>query len=265
MANLIRSAKSGRAWTLYDLDSYNIHLKQQEPLEFFGVPVLPDPAVDPELLQHLEANNMQQHHNARLIKLVDLVMLRSWGESAIVDFTVELLQLTGYDHQNRLARRRIDMPLFLCGKWRHMKTDVCLMDCKQNNILLVVQGDKWLEDREPLNARARLVAEALAAFTKNNANRQSSPLESKVNIPVLLTVSVMPGIVMVDTTPIFFKIPVTQELVTHVQQGTYPPTPTIATYCFPPLPCHISDGMKPLSNRHQILSCCEAFKTIIGI
>ncbi|TFK23049.1 hypothetical protein FA15DRAFT_556967, partial [Coprinopsis marcescibilis] len=60
MANLIRSVKTGNQWTLNELDSYNIHLECQETLDFFGVSVLPDPAVDPELLQHLKADDMQQ-------------------------------------------------------------------------------------------------------------------------------------------------------------------------------------------------------------
>lgn len=39
MANLIRAAKSGSDWTLNELDSYRITLKQLEPLLFFGVQV----------------------------------------------------------------------------------------------------------------------------------------------------------------------------------------------------------------------------------
>ncbi|KAJ2915618.1 hypothetical protein MD484_g4789, partial [Candolleomyces efflorescens] len=261
MANLIRSAKFGSDWTINELDSYNIRLERQEALEFFGVPVLPDPAVDPELLQHLEADEMQQDRNAELINLLDLAMLRSSGESAVVDFAVELLKLTGYVRRNRVARTRKDLPLLICGEWRHAKTDVCIVDREQGDILLLVQEDKLLEDTEPLDARAQLVAEALAAFTENNASRMSSdlaPLESKV----------VSGIVMVGTAPTFFKIPITQELVTHVRHGTYPPTATIVNYCFPPVPRPARrrrDGMKPLDNRRQFLSCYQAFKTIVGI
>lgn len=104
MANLIRSAKSGSSWTLYELDSYNIHLERQEATEFFEVPVLPDPAVDPELLQHLEADEMQQDRNAELINLLDLAMLHSSGETAVADFAVEHLEHTGYVRRNRVAR-----------------------------------------------------------------------------------------------------------------------------------------------------------------
>ncbi|PPQ91613.1 hypothetical protein CVT25_012794 [Psilocybe cyanescens] len=268
MANLIRSAKSSSDWTLNELDSYNIHLERREALESFWSS---DPAVDPELFQYLEADDMQQARNAELINLLDLAMLRSSGESAVDDFVVELLRHTGYVHRNRVACTRKDLPLLICGEWRHAKTDVCIVDRRQNDILLLVQEDKYLEDREPLDAHAQLVVEALAAFAESNAGRESfdlPPFESKASIPIPLTVSIMPGIVMAGTAPTFPKIPVTQELMNHVRYGMYPPTPTVVTYCFPPLPHPLrrrSDGMKPFNNRSQILSCYEAFKTVVGI
>lgn len=261
MAKLIRSAKSGSDWTTNDLDSYNISLVHQEAHDFFGVQVLPDPTVDAELLHNLEANTMQSDRNAELINLLDLAMIRSSGESAVDDFAVELFKMTGYVRRNRVARTRKDLSLLVCGEYRHVKTDVCIVNREQNDILLLVQEDKRLEDSEPFDARAQLVAEALAAFTENNAHRESmglTPLHSKV----------MPGIVMVGTSPTFFKIPITKELVSHVSHGTYPPTPTIVTFCFPPVPRPArrrSDGMKPLDNRREILKCYEAFKVIVGI
>lgn len=39
MANLKHSAKSSRAWTLSDLDSYHISLNQMDVLQFFGLQV----------------------------------------------------------------------------------------------------------------------------------------------------------------------------------------------------------------------------------
>jgi hypothetical protein len=77
----------------------------------------------------------------------------------------------------------------------------------------------------------------------------------------------MPGIVMIGTSPVFFKIPVTRTLLTHVHHGSYPPEETCVTYCNPsiPRPSHrYSEGMKPLDNRHEILKCYEAFKAIVG-
>ena len=77
----------------------------------------------------------------------------------------------------------------------------------------------------------------------------------------------MPGIVMVGTSPAFFKIPVTQTLSDHIAYGSYPPAETQVTYCYPvPHPARRrSEGMKPLDNRHEMLKCYEAFKVIVGM
>jgi len=78
----------------------------------------------------------------------------------------------------------------------------------------------------------------------------------------------MPGIVMVGTSPAFFKIPVTQTLSTHIRHGTYPLEETRVTYCYPTVPRpsrRRSEGMKPLDNRREILKCYEAFKASMGI
>ena len=70
------------------------------------------------------------------------------------------------------------MPLFICGEERHAKTDVCLVDRSQNDILLLVQEDKRLQQ---LEARARLVVEAVAAFDVNNAEREAMGLPPSVS------------------------------------------------------------------------------------
>jgi hypothetical protein len=78
----------------------------------------------------------------------------------------------------------------------------------------------------------------------------------------------MPGIVMVGTSPAFFKIPVTQTLSTHIRHGTYPEEETYVTYCYPPVSRPTrrgSEGMKPLDNRREMLRWYEAFKVIVGI
>lgn len=79
---------------------------------------------------------------------------------------------------------QMELPLFICGENRHAKSDVCIVDLPPINILLVVQEDKRLEQVEPTNARAQLVAEAVAAFNENNINREAvgqPPLKDKVS------------------------------------------------------------------------------------
>ncbi|KAF9440731.1 hypothetical protein P691DRAFT_780015 [Macrolepiota fuliginosa MF-IS2] len=261
MANLIRLPKLGSDWTFNELASYHINLQQQEALQFLGVQALPQPVVDPEILNNLDAAAMQQDNHAELVNLLDLAMIPSKGETAVDDFVVELFKYLGYVRRNRVARTRVDIPLNICGEVRHAKTDVCLIDRMQNDIILLVQEDKRLEDTEPTNARAQLVAEAVTAFTENNINRDA------LGLPPLAE-KVIPGIVMVGTMPTFFKIPVTQTLATHIAFGTYPPAETIVNYCYPPVPRPArrrSEGMKPLDNRREVLKCYEAFKAIVGI
>ena len=198
MANIIRAAKSGGDWTLNELDSYHITLNQLNPLQFFGVQVnglfslwlrtltfasqeMPQPMVDQELLDNLEAATMEQDHHAELVTYLDLAMIPEKGETAVDDFAVELFRCLGYVRRERVARTRTDIPLLICGENRHVKTDVCIIDHTQHDILLLVQEDKRLE---VVNAQAQLVAEAVAAFNQNNVQRETvglPPLEEKAS------------------------------------------------------------------------------------
>ena len=126
---------------------------------------------------------MQISRHAELINLLDIAMIPQLGETAVDDFAVELFKLLGYAHRNRVARTRVDLPLFICGEARHAKTDVCIVDRSQNDILLLVQEDKRLEYGVPIYARAQLVADAGAAFNQNNVHREAIgllPLAEKV-------------------------------------------------------------------------------------
>ena len=155
----------------------------------FTSQALPQPPVDQELLNLVDAGAMQQDRHAELITLLDIAMIPEKDETAVDDFAVELFRLLGYVRRQRVARTRADLPLFICGEMRYAKTDVCIVDRSQNDILLLVQEDKRLEQSEPVNARAQLVAEAIAAFNENNAQREAAglpPMAEKVNLFVSL-------------------------------------------------------------------------------
>ncbi|KZT04744.1 uncharacterized protein LAESUDRAFT_657346 [Laetiporus sulphureus 93-53] len=261
MANLIRYAKSGSDWTQNDLDAYNINVRLENATAFFGVEDLPPPSIDQEVLTTLDAANMASVPNAVLINLLDLAMApEPNGESAVDDFAVALFTNLGYVNQHRVARTRKNIPFLICGERRYAKADVCLIDRRENDILLVVQEDKRFRE-DPLAVRCQLIAEAIAAFSYSNGLRESAglePLESKI----------MPGIVLVGTTPTFYKIPVTAELARHIAHGTYPVERTVVSSHVPDLPRptrRYSEGMKPLDNRQAILRCYEAFKRVVGI
>jgi hypothetical protein len=84
--------------------------------------------------------------------------------------------VTGYINGYRFARTRKNLPLLICGEWRHVKTDVCLVDRQQGSILLIVQEDKC-QAATAGEAPAQLIAEAIAAFSYNNAIREDAGLD----------------------------------------------------------------------------------------
>ncbi|KIM72895.1 hypothetical protein PILCRDRAFT_829497 [Piloderma croceum F 1598] len=259
MANLIRSSKSGHDWTINDLMAYNISIVQQNTATFFGQVALPLPAQHPDLLNRLTADEMVDDDSYQVVRYMDLAMDPVPGEeSAVDDFAMQLLRMMGYASRalGRDLRSRKDIPLFICGEWRHAKTDVCVMD--RNGYLLLVQEDK--RHLETVDPEPQLIAEAIAAVQSNNRTRNLSGLEP-------LDIKVMAGITMTGTSPTFFKIPVTLELIEAVQRGEYPATPTVVAMHRPNVPRpvrRLSEGMRPLDNRRCILSCFEAFRQFVN-
>ena len=82
--------------------------------------------------------------------------------------------------------------------------------------MLVIQEDKRhlsLEDPQP---------QLVAAFTLNNQKR-----EQTLGLPALPS-NVIAGITLKDTSPIFYKVNVTTELVTAVGGGGYLETQTMS-------------------------------------
>ncbi|KAF8581583.1 hypothetical protein K439DRAFT_216445 [Ramaria rubella] len=259
MANIIRSAKSGSDWTVNELDAYNITIVAQNSATFFGNDVLPLPAHHRDLIEKLTADEMENEDSYQVVRYMDLAMdLVPGEESAVDDFAMQLLRMMGYAGRavRRDLRSRKDIPLFMCGEWVHAKTDICVVD--GNEILLLVQEDK--RHKEPRDPQPQLIAEAIAAVQSNNRVRKDLGLEA-------LDFKEMAGIVMIGTSPTFFKIPVTRELLLAVQRGHYPATPTVVPMHQPQLPRplrRLSEGMRPLDNRRAVIACLEAFKQFVN-
>ena len=84
---------------------------------------------------------------------------------------------------------RLELPLLICGKSKHVKIDVCIFDCIQRQFLLFVHEEKTLVHGETSRAQAQLVVEAVAAYNENNAQREADghpPLAEKVGHFVFL-------------------------------------------------------------------------------
>ncbi|KIJ42733.1 hypothetical protein M422DRAFT_170821 [Sphaerobolus stellatus SS14] len=260
MANIIRTAKSGSDWTVNELDAYNITIVSQDLATFFGSDVLPLPAHHPDLVDKVTADEMEDEDSYQVARYMDLAMNPIPGEeSAVDDFVMQLLRtIRGYAGRavGRDLRSRKDIPFLICGEWRHAKIDVCVMD--RNEILLLVQEDKrHMELGDP---HSQLIAEAIAAVQSNNRVRDHLGLD-------ILDFKEMAGIVMIGTSPTFFKVPVTRDLMQAVQRGQYPSTPTVVAMHRPILPRplrRLSEGMRHLDNRRAIIACFEAFKQFVN-
>jgi len=121
-------------------------------------------------------------------------------------------------------------------------------------VLLVVQDDNAIiTDRNP---EAQVIAEAIAAFQLNNNTR------GQLGQP-LLDSMVIPCITMTYTRPIFYLVPVTQELSQAVAFGLFPPNPTVVKRCVAsPKSGRIFDGMETPDFRQLALRHFIAFRTV---
>ncbi|KAL4070539.1 hypothetical protein J3A83DRAFT_3219578 [Scleroderma citrinum] len=260
MSQLIRIAKSSSDWTMHDLNAYNISVISvinQDATAFFGCSVLPEPThIHGEVLTAPCAKQAVSPDARELLCHMDHAMLVLEDvESAVVDFVVLLLRALGYTKRGRFFRTRQDIHYVICGESRLATADVSIIE--NNEILLV-----GLEGKQPIDLGGptpQLTALAIAAFAANNDFRVSvlgqRPLPSKV----------MLGFSKTAIYPVFYKILVTEELVTAVERGLYSATPTVV-YAHKrtlPNPRHRENGMIPSDNKRAILSCFEAFHDFV--
>ncbi|KAH9174227.1 hypothetical protein EDB89DRAFT_1849268 [Lactarius sanguifluus] len=271
MANLNRSAKSSSDWSIYDLNAYNIQTRQEDRATFFGDSNLPLPVIDEEIITTVspETKNMLSDRNAELI---NLLYQTKWpglaGESHAIDFTVELFRQLGYMKHSRIAHTQKRIPFLILSEWRDAKTDICLLNYPKHDILLLVLEEKHEPEGPWIDATAKLIAGAIAAFDYNNQLLRSRGENTKSKACASGFYNfIMPGIILHGTMPIFYKIPITTNLVHNVWSGTYPSEPTIVSFHVPklPNPNDFRKGMEPPDSRRAILCCYEAFKHIIGI
>ena len=263
---IIRNAKSASDWTRLDLRAYNISLVPCDAATFFGKNRLPVPNSNhPQLLTHPTTDDVTDKDAYRVLEYMDLAMTPSQvpdEESAAVDdFMMHLLLALGYAEMNSgtSVRTRKDIPFYICGEWRHAKADVCVIERYKNTVILLVQcshEDKRYMEDDPI---PQLVAKAIATFQHNNHIRQQSglqPLDSKV----------VPGITMIGTSPIFFKVNVSADLLSSIEIGRFSRTATVVEMHIPEIPSppnRFSEGMRLLDNRSVILACFEAFKQFL--
>ena len=256
MANLIRVAKSGSDWGPNDLDAFNISIIEQDQETFYGGPLSEIVQIHKReglvsFLQHEGRVEGLDDSLLALIKRLDLAMKITAGEeSAVVDFTAELLRAIGYEKKSTVVCTRKDIRFIMCGEPIYAKTDVCILD-HVSEILLLVQEDK--SHIRPQDPESQLIAAAIATFQSNNAIRVNDLFQNP------LPTMVIPGITMTGTFPKFYKIEVTADLERCVRYGQFPAVKTIVYRHTPRVPGRRSDGMRPLDNREHIVRCYGGF------
>jgi hypothetical protein len=248
------SSKSGSDWTEDDLSAFKITFEGQDSATFFGVDPLPHPVNIPAAILTDLSRKMdtQDRETYRFLGLMEQAMSSATLETAVDDFSQNVFRLMRYDDPGFLVRSGVDLTFFMCGEERHAQTDVCVMN--NDLILLIVQDDKRLANAA--NPQAQLVAEAIAAFHQNNI------LRDKMNLSMLNS-TIMAGITMCGTSPVFYKIPITQDLVDCVRMGVEPSIDTKVLRHIPLFPDGIKEGMVPLGNRLVALKCYDAFKAFV--
>lgn len=253
MANLVRSAKSGSHWTKNELLAFNIRVATVDLPAFFGCTELPPAPNFPVFLTNLDRPGGPLPKNERqFFQYMEAADKASSEESAVNDFAAFILRTLGYDEPDCLVRLRKEMSFYMAGESVDANADVCVMN--DLDYLLLVQEDKRsqsAEDPEP-----QLIAEAIAAFYQNNFRRTRAGLAP-------LPPTLIPGITMAGTSPIFYCIPVSNKLLDALVTASFPASETVVLRFIPPVPDlerYFFDGMRPLQNRHIVLQCFEAFK-----
>ncbi|KAF8520552.1 hypothetical protein JB92DRAFT_3094684 [Gautieria morchelliformis] len=146
----------------------------------------------------------------------------------------------------------------MCGEQTYVKPDVYLSDIS-SSILMLIQEDKTVAMQSSTGTTPQLIAEVIGTFQRNNRMRRGAKLDP-------LKEMVFPGIAMYGTAPIFYLIPVTEELSEAVILGRAPTVKTVVKEYIPDIPRmnrRTEEGMMPLDNRVIIVQCYEAFKRFI--
>lgn len=161
--------------------------------------------------------------------------------------------MLSYEERGCVLRSRYAIPLHICGeRTRTAQTDICLVR-HESAILLLIQEDKTeisTKDPEP-----QVIAEAIAAFQTNNYNRRQRGREQMDRMSI-------PCITMVGTRPIFYVVPVTQQLSTAVERGEYPEHVTQVRKCIVGEKRRASEGMHRPDFRVEALKHYMLFRSL---
>ncbi|KAF4616594.1 hypothetical protein D9613_008287 [Agrocybe pediades] len=193
MTSLRRVPKSGKDWTLYDLDAYHVDMRWQDHHTFFGVTSLPNPQVDTELLEANEAADMVEPRNAEFIHLMHLAMLHHTTQASPPQPISSSSCSKGWATSADTGSRAWEGHAAPCVR-RVPQCDSGRED-RRRELNLSLEGDQGEAvaiAAGGASPEAELIAAAIAAFVQNNVNRQYAGLPE-------LTNTVIPGIIIAGT------------------------------------------------------------------
>ncbi|KAH9042226.1 hypothetical protein EDB85DRAFT_1857078 [Lactarius pseudohatsudake] len=262
MADLVRSAKSGSRWGTNELIAFNIEVIDTNTQTFSDTAILPQPMVSSVILDK-SAGSL---HKADMdffayMPVEDAMAIPPGEESFVGDFAAFVLRIMRYDEGRRVVHLRREMGFEMCGQRVDAKADVCVMERSGTGAeyLLLVQEDKYHLSKDDPEPQLEVIAGAIATFYKTNRALKAAGLPK-------LRSKTFAAITMVGTTPTFYKIPVTNEMLISLATSQYPSQVTTVERLVPLVPFPerlVSDGMKTLSNKRIILQCFEAFRQFV--
>ncbi|KZP08550.1 hypothetical protein FIBSPDRAFT_802949 [Athelia psychrophila] len=252
MAQLIRSAKSGSDWSDNELFAFNILIQDVDAATFFGTPQLPATTVSPIILNNVArppAPAVVTKDERIFFEFLDRANVLE--KAAVDDLAGHILRMLDFDGNERSITTKRELSFTMCGTRVRATADIAITESSKYSLMVREDKRSTVVD-EPV---PQLVAEAIAAFVENNRLRRPT-----------LAQQTIPAITMVGPRPIFYKVPVTQALVSALITGEYPAQPTVVQRLVPPVPdeeAYMIHGMNPLADRHIVFQCLEAMRGLL--
>jgi hypothetical protein len=264
MSDLSRFVTAVNDWSKDDLTAYNITVRTQHAKEFFGRQPEPIDHLDPDLFSTADptlANSISKGFSRETYRFLTCLDAANRAGKGLFDFARRILEVLGFDDvRGTMLRTRFDLELdgislSICDDSCEAEMHVALVHSLSHMILMFVHLEKCTSVYDEDHPEPQLVAKAIAAFQRNNERRKGRALEP-------LDKMTIPCIAIVGTRPFFYKVPVTQQLSSGVELGTYPPQPTVVTRCAPPFPYRMAEGMVIPEYRRTALEYFNAFRAV---
>lgn len=202
------------------------------------------------------ARAAKDFHTAAFLTSLEAAEARPFG-GPVNDFAQQLLRISGFqdDELGYQISTGLCTTLNVGRNTLTVLTDVCVVDLHQ--IMLLTTQDRQ-RDEQGTHAKAvpQLVGQCVSAFVWNNEIRLAAGLPKQEAL-------LIPGIILKGTTPEFYLLEVTGELVIPIGMNAHPELPVKLLSLSVDYPDGPVAGMCSLRNRRNALIYFEAFKCLV--